>query len=321
MQISGASSMNLSSESFEKAVAFIKAQADPLEQALFAYEFDNGRADDVLKELGKSQNDDGGYRGLEPDAVTVSSTALDTSRAFQILRALGAPADHPQVQAGVKYWLNTLDTNRRTWPLKPDATPDTVGATWWKAKDLDELLERFNGCRGNPKAEVVGYLHDYASLVDDFGLVTTLTQETVAHLESQPENMDQDELICYPRLFETKSLDKQFKDRILAKLSVAFPASLSPPERWGTYNLRPLWVVERPDDPLLDFVDSELVESNIRFKIERQEEDGRWGPFWHWDKNHPAEWEQAKRSWSGILTLRTLVVLRNFGRIEGYSNS
>lgn len=311
--------MKLTREAYQKAVDFIKTQADPIEQALFAYEFEGGSSGEVLNILEGFQNEDGGYCGLEHDALSTGSTALDTSWAFQKFRWLGVGADHPQVRAGVNYWLNTLNPDGHIWPIKPDASPDTVGAPWWKAKDLKELLERFGGCKANPKAEVVGYLHDYASLVHDDDLVKRLTQETVDRLFALPDDMDQNELHCYVRLTETESLDEDVRSQILRKLLVAFPASVSEPDRWHKYSLRPLWVIDHPDSPLLACIDVDMIEQNIAFKIERQGEDGSWTPFWDWGGHHAEQWQVSKRAWAGIITLRTLMVLRNFDRIESAS--
>ena len=77
-------------------------------------------------------------------------------------------------------------------------------------------------------------------------------------------------------------------------------------------------MVEHPGSPLLAKVDPDLVERNLQWKIQIQNENGSWAPHWEWGQ-FPGLWEEAKTAWSGIITVRNLIVLRNFGRIEGLS--
>lgn len=68
-------------------------RARNLERSLFRYEFENGSFTDVLIELSRYQNEDGGFgHGLEPDLRCKESSALATTRALEILRLR---PDHP----------------------------------------------------------------------------------------------------------------------------------------------------------------------------------------------------------------------------------
>ena len=51
----------LSREAFDRARDFIKAQARPLDRALFEHRFEGASADLVIAELACFQNDDGGF--------------------------------------------------------------------------------------------------------------------------------------------------------------------------------------------------------------------------------------------------------------------
>lgn len=58
----------LSKKAFDKASNFISTRGRPLEKAQFEFHFNNGSVEDVLLELGKFQNPDGGFgHAVEPD--------------------------------------------------------------------------------------------------------------------------------------------------------------------------------------------------------------------------------------------------------------
>jgi len=53
--------VQLSRNAFGRAAEFISLNARPLERAQFDYHFASGSLSDVLTELNKFQNDDGGF--------------------------------------------------------------------------------------------------------------------------------------------------------------------------------------------------------------------------------------------------------------------
>ncbi len=289
--------MNLSQSQFQSAANYIKTRALPVEQALFTWAFEKGSTDEVLEALATHQAEDGGYVQLEPDAVVQESTVLDTTRAFQVHRRIGTPLDHPQIQAGIRYLMDTFDEKRHIWPIRASTSPDQPGAPWWQADDLASLIERFGGCKGNPTPEVIGYLRDYPTEIDpDF--IDTLESEAVEHLMSQPHEMDAHDLHCFIHFSETRTLDEAVRQQVIEKLQKILAATVTTdPSLWNGYCLRPLWVIEHPDSPLLVGIDPDLVERNIQHKIRGQNENGSWGPTWEWGQ-FPELWEEARRAWA-----------------------
>jgi hypothetical protein len=77
----------LTGEAFNSAANFITNRARPLERTLFDFHFGSGSDSDVLVELKKFQNEDGGFgHGIEPDLRMPFSSPFSTSVAFQVLR-------------------------------------------------------------------------------------------------------------------------------------------------------------------------------------------------------------------------------------------
>lgn len=300
--------MKLSKDRFHRAVDFIQTSARPLEQALYRYHFADGTADDVLRELEKFQNEDGGFgHGLEPDLRLKDSSVIATTIAFQRFREVNAPGDHPVVVKACGYLASNYDAARVNWRIIPANVDDAPHAPWWTpGGDLEKSMS-------NPRAEIAGYLNEYPQHFPA-EMRETVTQSVVDFLFSQPDAMEMHDLLCYLRFYQTPALASD--TRLLDKLKRVVNATVErDPEQWRNYGLQPLAVITSPESPFAaDFTDA--IQHNLDFIIQNQGEDGGWGPNWSWGNQWEEAWEQAKREVSGVITLDNLLKLRSFGRIE-----
>jgi hypothetical protein len=298
----------------ERAKAFLFEHGRPLEQALYAYHFENGTSEAIYTRLARFQHADGGFGyALEPDLRTPDASALATSVALQTLRELHAPADYPLVQGAICYLLATYDAERQRWQIIPPSTNAAPHAPWW---NYDAgLAQRFGEYLANPRAEIVGYLYDYADLVPK-AMLDTLSRAVVEHLHQQPDAMEMHDLLCYIRLAETTRLPDTVRTSIMQKLMKVVPATVArDPAEWQHYGLPPLSVVHTPDSPFAPMFGRE-IEANLDFLLTQQEDDGSWTPSWSWAETFPEAWSVAKQEWSGVLTLDNLLTLRSFGRLR-----
>jgi hypothetical protein len=293
----------------KSAQTFLQTQARPLEQALYAYHFQSGSADAVLVELTKFQNDDGGFgNALEPDLRLPASSVIATTVALQTLTELNVDSGNLLVQAAIHYLLDNYDSKNKAWPISPPNTQDAPCAPWWDDPAGFNWLS-------NPRPEIVGYLFTYPDL-DTTDLRNELIKPLVSLLESQPNEIEMHELLCYLRLFKTESLPQTLHDRMLLKLKSVLQATVAiDPADWEGYGLQPLAVVSNPNSPFAAMF-SESLEQNLDFIINKQSENGAWLPPWSWEDRFPEEWEIAKIQWAGYITLNNLKTLRNFDRLE-----
>ena len=298
---------------FEKARSFMMEQARPLEAALFAYHFENGRAADVLIELARCQNEDGGFgRALEPDFRYAGSSVLATSAALRTLGQLDVPADEPLAQGAMRYLLDNLDETRPSWCLVPAFPDDVPAAPWWHGY-ADRVPDGF---LANPSAEITGYLWQYAALAPE-DVRLRLTEASLAWLE-QAEEADMFTLPCYLRLYQTEALPPDVKARLEGKLrELLATAVVTDPAAWDEYVFMPLHAVHSPDSPFADMF-AAAIQANLDYLIQTQADDGSWPPPWSWGDFFPDTWAQARREWAGILTLHNLRVLRNFGQLGSF---
>lgn len=300
----------LTKQAFEQARAYLKREARPLEQALFAYHFEGGSAADVLAALATFQNADGGFgHGLEADIRLADSSVIATTLAFQIFRELATPGDHPIVSKACRYVGASYDPQRRKWPIIPPNIEDAPHAPWWV---LDGELNR---SAANPRAEIAGYLWDYPAHFSPT-LREQVTADVLQYLFDQPDTMPMHDLLCYIRFWETKTLPPDVRARLLPKLKAIANAIIDrDPASWSNYGLPPLGICEAPTSPFAEGLQNEIA-LNLDFIIAKQGENGAWMPNWSWGDQWPEAWTAAQREWSGRITLHNLVLLRRFGRIE-----
>lgn len=300
----------LAKSAYEKAITYLNQQARPLDRARYTFHFENGPAETVLSALDAYQNADGGFgHGLEPDVRLADSSVIATTIAFQHFREVNAPVGHPMIAKACQYLNATFDSTHVNWPIIPANVDDAPHAPWWTVDgDSPQSLS-------NPRAEIAGYLNDYPQHFPET-LREQVTQAVLGYLHEQPDTMEMHDLYCYLRLWQSESLPHDVRATLFSKLKRIVDNTVERnPAGWAAYGLQPLSVISGPESPFIDGL-REAVDHNLDFLIETQGEDGGWQPNWSWGDQWPEAWAQAKRDWSGGITLGNLRTLRAFGRIE-----
>ena len=299
----------LSGAALKQAELFLGTHARPLEQALFATFLRGASAEWALDELAGFQNSDGGFgHGLEPDVQMSSSSILATTVALQHLRALQVPAGNPLLHGAVRYLMDTYDSDALAWPFVPPQVDDAPHAPWWQYNaDLSQYL-------ANPRAEIVGYLFDYAELVP-VDLCQNLLTAVIVFLENLSRKLTMHELLCYVRLVETESLPDNARARLLSEIKPLISSEVeTDPATWDGYVLKPLMVAPSPSSLFAESLQKSIGD-NLDFEIDRQQKDGSWAPNWSWGDAYPEAWLHAKRAWQGVLTVNMTKSLLAYGRI------
>lgn len=303
----------LSESQFDKAAEFITRHARPLERALFEYHFNSGTTDQVLDELKKFQNQDGGFGyGVEPDIRMPHSSALVTSVAFQVIREISTPASHEMVRSGIAYLKTTFNRDISGWEPVPPQVDDYGRAPWWNYKDIGEGEQISPLVKANPGAEIVGYLHMFDGQGDS-GTLSEASEIVLSTFDELPDDIEEHAMMCFIRLAEMAP--DRIADRLEEKLRRGVRlVSGKTAEDWQGYGGRPLWLAPTPASLLADeLVDP--IQNELDFLIDTQTEGGSWQPFWQWGQYEEEE-KLAKVEWAGWLTLRNLQALRAWGRID-----
>ena len=96
----------------------------PLEQAQLKYYFGDVTVNEVLGELSKFQNDDGGFgHAMELDIRMPNSSPLCSSVAFQVLRELEVSDDLEIVHSAIGYRLSAISQIRTSRKLAVGIRP------------------------------------------------------------------------------------------------------------------------------------------------------------------------------------------------------
>ena len=288
----------LSQHAFDNAAEYIALNARPLERAQFVYHFGSGSVSDVLTELGRFQNDDGGFgHGIEPDLRMPLSSPLASTLAFQVFRELAVPGDQPAVGDGIKYFERAFDRSIGGWDPVGPRGDEFPRAAWWNYEPVEGQLSPLK--QANPGAEIVGYLHLYAGQVDPAFLEEASTQVLNA-FEALPDDMDFHAMMCFARLAEMAP--GRVVEKLLPKLrrSVHMVTGENPGD-WRSYGGRPLWFAPAPGSLLSDEL-QDSIQVQLDYEIESQSGDGSWQPNWSWGQ-YESDWETAKVEWAGYLTL------------------
>lgn len=305
----------LSHDRYAHARAYLLNSARPLEAALFRYRFEEGGADTVYAELGKFQNPDGGFgHALEPDLQSPASSVLATTTALQRLRMLHAPAQHPLVNGALRYLVASYDSNYQSWPLVSRLAEDGPHAPWW---NQEGLADRFGTFAINPRAEVLGYLHEFADETESEAatLRDTLTPIVVQGLLEHTDKLSGDAFLCCQRLVDSPGLPSNMAvDLQRWLLRMADTAVAMDPATWTGYVLLPLQVAPNRTAPM-GIPLSHVLPDNLDFVVDTQAGDGSWAPTWSWFGAYPDTWSQAERDWRGVLTLERLEWLHAYDRI------
>ena len=296
--------VRLSKENQELAKSFIFQHGRPVERKLYAFHFDSGSPTDILAELAKFQNSDGGFgHALEPDLRTPVSTTIATTVGFQILRDIEVTDENALVREAVRFLLETYDADRKFWPIITREVNLHPHAPWWHYGD--DRSSRWQEELANPRAEIIGYLFDYASLVPS-DLRESLLADSILHFDFLPEQIEKHDLLCYARLVGTSSLPDKARQTLLERVVQAASKTMGKDAgQWAEYCLEPIEIVSSPDS-LFASEFGDLMERYLDYAVDRQGDDGAWPLSWSWPGD---EWENAEREWKGILTMRMLLTL------------
>ena len=149
----------LTAEQRDRAVAFVLANARPLDRALCRHHFGGGDPPDVLAELGALQNPDGGFHGMEADFQGEASSVLCTLRALEILWEFGGGPDSISTRAVGKLRAVYVP-GWRSWPLVPRHDNSAPHGPWWHWSD--DFEEGWGFFADNPRPSVVAALHAFS---------------------------------------------------------------------------------------------------------------------------------------------------------------
>lgn len=295
---------------FQSAQNFIFHNARLLERRLFAYHFEGGPREAVVRALRAYQNEDGGFgNALEADVRTPHSQPVSTEYAFQVLEGCGAlddPALCEQVLETMALpacdWLETIASAEGGVPFVLPTANAYPHTPWMEApEDPPALL--------NPTAGLAAFLlrhgvnHPWAERAAAF------TRAGVERSESE----DFHELVLVIPFLQADQMRGNAAwatgelERIRRRLQKPGVVELDP--QAGGYVHMPLDWAPTPASFARPLFSDAVIAQHLDALAARQQPDGGW-PI-TWDPASPA----GGMEWRGVKTLEALLVLKAYGRV------
>ena len=298
--------MKLSKDAFSRAEDFIYSNARKLDARLFEYHFKEASKDELLEELRKYQNSDGGFgNAIEPDFRLAVSSAMATSVGLQYCVEVDTPANDAIIESAMSYLVTTFEREHAYWPRTPLAVNDAPHAPWWHAEEIKPPTEVF---WANPNAELLGYLHRFQEHVPKEILVQT-RKRALENLN----NLDTIEslycFMCWERAYQ--SVPEPLKSLISNKIADTLRTFEPKPETLE--EIRIFWIAPTRESFLLSRPG--YVNWLYDYEINRQNEDGGWWPTWSWGQYEDV-WPIAEREWAGKITTHCLIALDRFNLLN-----
>ncbi len=146
------------------------------------------------------------------------------------------------------------------------------------------------------------------------GLLDEVTRLALDRLEQSARPCERYFAVCYLRLAD--AVPAAARAAILERLQEDARQILDlDPTVLAASEFQPWWLAESRDAPLAVALRAE-IELSLDGEIARQHDDGYWEPRWSWGPEFPGAWQRARSELLGSETLRTLLALRGWGRIE-----
>lgn len=290
----------------------------PLECARYHYHFISPDPMPVLEALDAYQNPDGGYgHGLEPDFWLPDSSPMATSVALAILSEL-MPTDPvlERIEKALDYLGRTYDARKMGWTSVPKKVAEYPHAPWWHSGD---------GQWGNPTMELIGYFLKWHPEVGEQRFKDQLDFGEKHLMGMDPDHYEAHEIYCYLRAYPYLSGHRQL--RLYSTLDKAIHQLMEDkPEAWQTYVPRPLDFVPHPREERFG-IKPEHLTAQLNYLSHHLLTHKRLEPTWTWEPwpglepSHywpqwQRDWPIAKAQWEGVLTLKGLLQLKEFGWIR-----
>jgi hypothetical protein len=294
--------MKLTKEAFNRAREFIYTTARPLDRNLFAFLFEDGSRDDVVEELSKFQNSDGGYgNGLESDIRLKASSPMVTSVGLQYCEDIDATSEEEIVSKAIEYLISTYDQEHEYWPSTFLDVNDEPHAPWW---NLDEVKPPEEESWANPNAELAGYIHRYRSLVP-YDFISRLNRRLVANIESSEHIEGLYKVMCWERAY--REFPEPLRSMVADIIRRTFKRD-APYTQKDLGEIRIFWLAPDSDAILISYPGN--VYNLMYQELEKQADDGGWWPTWKWGQYEDV-WPIAEKDWAGKITLDCLRTLTN----------
>ena len=293
----------------KSAVQFIRESARPIDLAVYEYFFEGKSNINVVSELRKYQNPDGGFgRGLEADYWNPNSSPIATNDALITLFKTNAFIEAGDIIIGILQYLkshDSFDEEKKCWQFAIESNRDYPHAIWWEKNG--------DGVSGyNPTASLAAFIVCFGGRDAYY---ETIIKDSFQYL-IETEELGADSLKCFLLSYsflKNHGIEdvvdlNEFKELIIRRIEVSICKDIS---KYGNE------YVPVPSDffagMFSDFITEtiqQLAEHEMGILDQLQLEDGGFDISWDWGTEYKSEFQEARRMWRPKLTIDKLLFLR-----------
>lgn len=288
---------------------WMKSNARPYDLAKWNHLINGSSKDDIVTEMLKYQNADGGMgSGFEADVLCPLSAAIPTAEAIFQAYEYELDFDSNWMKRILSYFENNVQDIPKYWEDSPKEAMNYPHAPWWNYAPCTV----FNP---NPCAVVASAFIRYGT-DSQKELGYKIAQDCLELLLSDDFCVDHDtlnikalveQLIAVNSPLITDEVMSAVRRRILE--NTCFDTS-----KYNGYYFTPLDYVSSPDSLWYDTV-SHGIEQTIDFWLDNINEQGVWTPNFSWGVDSDVS-RQVTKNWMGYITVKRVKILLDFERIK-----
>ncbi|SFK71767.1 hypothetical protein SAMN04488518_108133 [Pseudovibrio ascidiaceicola] len=286
----------MASPNFARARDYIFSSARLLERHLFSFHFEAGPTKPTEQALTAYQHENGLYGyGLEPDKRTSDPQPIDQAIAMELLDTVRAA---PSKFLSICNALPELTNPDGGLPFSHPTVETAPHAPWWSCKEPQPSSI-------NPTAVILSYLwrngisHEWMKHAEGF------CWDALNKLDATRPHSIQNALFFLAAHPDTQRTERPLREfRELVRQVTCFDPNAQ------DYVFSPLRFATSPNGPASSFFTKDELQLHLEALINQQQDDGGW-PI-NWPAISPGVLSECR----GIVTLRNLKLLRDYGRLE-----
>lgn len=301
--------IELTSLQISKMNDWIQKNARPYEKAKWDFLFNCGNKDNILKEMLKYQNTDGGFGdGFEADIILPLSAAIPSAEAIFQAYDFGLDCTAQWFSKLLCYFENSLMDIPSFWEEAPKEFMEYPHAPWWNYKPNTVFSP--NPCGviasalilyGTEKQKEIGY---------------TVAKRCLEFLLSDAFCGDHDsynlmkliEVLQYINSpLVTSEIMKAMKRRIAE--NICYDDS-----KWNEYHPQPLDFADSPESQWYECV-KKGIEHNFQYWLDNLNDNGVWTPNFSWGVDSDIS-KQVTENWKGYITVRRARIFMRYNRCK-----
>lgn len=288
---------------------YILNNARDIEKAKWKYLFNNGKKEEIVSELIKYQNSDGGFgNGLEADSLLPTSTNIASAEAILTAYEYRLDCKGEWFENLLMYFERNIQNTPSFWEKVPMEVEDFPHAPWWSYAPDTKFTP-------NPCAVVASAFIKYGN-DKQRELGSKIASHCIEFLKSDDECSEHD-CYCLQRLYEIlKELNHELIDETSVKSMERriLNCVCTDENEWINYVAQPLDLVNSPNSEWYKLLESS-IEKNFAYWINTLNEEEFWQPNFSWGVNSDVA-RSVTEVWKGYITVKRMRIFKAFGYIS-----